>query len=601
MAITITKISWTRTFLEIEYTTQTRELFMYRVAEKHFVHFDNKVLEDDGINKKIRARLNVVIANAREPLSAGDWILCSRFPDWLLADEEKLFHMFPYLNDRAYKHVKKHAPKEKKKDQEYLIEKTARDGLEIIARNPYDTHSVTYTDEVLNDLEYQDRVFRYAKGKYAYTACFIPRIDTTDYTYVVLCMTFYIRNKTPRVRQDSKRFQEKQVIHRFSDFENERHNRKGNRVLFFKENGESPTSNMAAVRDRMYERGLDKRFKIVERYRNTFSHKKQDATEWLGDIEEIAKADYIFIDDYCPIFGFVSPAEGAVLTQIWHAGVGFKSVGYARFGLAGSPDPFYSPHRMYTYALVGNKYLRDIYSEVYGIEKEALLATGMPRLDHFMDADVIEAARADLYTRYPWMKRGRVVVFAPTFRGSGQRTAYYPYTDFFDMEKLYRMCERTNTYFIFEMHHFIKKLPYIPEEYQDRIIDLSHESLDALYHVSDVLVTDYSSCFYDYLLTKKPVVFYTPDRITYQATRGVQRPVEEMAPGIVCDTFDDFMDVLENSAYEGIEPDPSSLDRALEGGMLACDRVIDTILLGRDVPGVKMPTDEGREESDLLQ
>ena len=199
------------------------------------------------------------------------------------------------------------------------------------------------------------------------------------------------------------------------------------------------------------------------------------------------------------------------LTQIWHAGVGFKSVGYARFGLKGSPDPYNSAHRRYTYALVGNEHLRRIYSEVFGIEEEALLATGMPRLDHFLDEKVEKEYREEMADKFPWSAKGRVIVFAPTFRGTGQRTAYYPY-DEIDMDRLYRMCVETDTYFVFEMHHFIRKRPDISAEYADRIFDLSDESLTKLFFIADVLVTDYSSCFYDYLLLKKPVVFFVPDK-----------------------------------------------------------------------------------------
>ena len=61
-----------------------------------------------------------------------------------------------------------------------------------------------------------------------------------------------------------------------------------------------------------------------------------------------------------------------------------------------------------------------------------------------------------------------------------------------------------------------------------------------------------------------------------------------MAPGVVCETFADFMQVLVNEAYADVQPDPSMIDRCLEQSGLASDRAIDTILLGRDVPGVKM-------------
>ena len=105
--------------------------------------------------------------------------------------------------------------------------------------------------------------------------------------------------------------------------------------------------------------------------------------------------------------------------------------------------------------------------------------------------------------------------------------------------------------------------------------------------MADVLVTDYSSCFYDCLLLEKPVVFYVPDKVEYSATRGVQRSVDDMAPGIVCDTFPAFVEVLETAGYAAVPPDPSMIDRCLEGTGYAADRVIDTVLLGEDVPGVR--------------
>ena len=200
--------------------------------------------------------------------------------------------------------------------------------------------------------------------------------------------------------------------------------------------------------------------------------------------------------------------------------------------------------------------------------------------------DMLEAYREEMADKFPWSAKGRVIVFAPTFRGTGQRTAYYPY-DEIDMDRLYRMCVETDTYFVFEMHHFIRKRPDISAEYADRIFDLSDESLTKLFFIADVLVTDYSSCFYDYLLLKKPVVFFVPDKTAYSLIRGVQRSIDEMAPGVVCDTFDEFLDVLRTRHYETVSPHPSSIDRAAERSGLASDRAIDTIIYGKDVPGVR--------------
>ncbi len=591
MAIRVTNIWWTRSFLEIDYFAkepERQELFLFHEKSHCFVRFSNEVTDITDDKVFIHARLNLTLGNGREMLESGNWFLCTRFSDELLRDEQKLFETYPYLDKRAYAAVKKQVKPDRCEDESYLRAETDKRRLEIITSRPYDTHSVSYEEDLLERLDNLSKAFRYVGGKYAYVAYLIPKSDSTDYLYVVLNTQFYQRNETPKVRKKSVRFTEKRVLASVAALDAKFSERTGKRVLFLKQNGDTPTSNMAAVRDRMIERGLDTQFQIVERYREVLGQQRQSLSDWLEDMSEISKADFIFIDDYCPIFNFIKPPDGTVLTQIWHAGVGFKSVGYARFGMQGSPDPFNSPHRMYTYALIGNEHLRDIYSEVFGIEQSALLATGMPRLDHFLDEDAAQAARHKLLAAYPWMTDGRVIVYAPTFRGSGQRSAYFPYDTYFDFQKLYDMCSATNSYFVFEMHPFVKDMPPIPQEFGDRIFDLSHESLDELYHVSDALVTDYSSCFYDYLLLKKPVVFYTPDRVEYSVTRGVQRPVKEFAPGVVCDTFDDFMLVLAHRKYEDIEPDSTCIDRAAERGMLASDRVIDTILLGRDVPGVKL-------------
>lgn len=580
MSITVKKIYWNRTYFNVDYiASQNEELWLVRLKTDEWVR-----LEATKEGNLVHARINAMIVNGRYPLEGGEWILCEKVPVRELVDKETLMATRSYLHAVIEHDYRKTLPK-KKRETVWADEKIQNEAFEYYLQHPYDVQGVEYDSSILENLEQSQRVFRYS-GKYAYASVLIARSNPNDHLFVLLSIYFFEKNKNPKVRKKSIRFREKQLFKLMFKGISALFPKRSKRILFLKENGESPTPNMEALIKRIYERSLDKEFTIRQRCRDTFAG-HQKIHEWLGDMLEIAKADYIFIDDYCPIFNFLELDKRTVLTQIWHAGVGFKSVGYARFGLAGSPDPYASSHRAYTYALVGNQYLREIYSEVFGIEEEALLATGMPRLDHFLDVEVAAEAEERLLKLYPWMNQGRVIVFAPTFRGVGQRDAYYPYQTFFDMAKLYKMCKKTNSYFVFEMHHFIEELPRIPKEYQDRIFDLSQESLMDLYHVSDVLVTDYSSCFYDYLLLKKPVVFYTPDKVEYASIRGFQRSVDELAPGIVCDTFDGFLDVLENESYNDFEPHPSSIDRCAEGGMMASDRVIDAILFNKDVPGVR--------------
>lgn len=612
----ITDIRWKRAILELVFTCDEGDddqLYLYRVKEHRFLPFQIEDEEggenggySDGGTRKV-ARFNITLAGGREVLPKGQWIVARRIDDADLVSLDALLTARPHLRARMERDVRRHHKGEfpsvefEDEDDEEAVqavdlererlvqELVQEEGLSYVQENPCDTYGIMYDPALLENIDQCSRFFHYAKSTYVYTVALNVKQSAEGGLFVVLDTEFYVRNKTPEKRRHSKRYAEKRVFNAvFRAFSALRH-RTGERILFFKQNGSGPTENMAALQTRLHERGLDDQFEVRERYHDVFAHKQRlrDLPAWLEDLWLIAGASYIFIDDYTPVFDFIDLDDGVVLTQLWHAGVGFKSVGYARFGIQGSPDPNSSSHRAYTYALVGNEHLRGIYSEVFGIEPEALLATGMPRLDHFLDEGTAEAARADLYGRYPQLKGARVILFAPTFRGAGQRSAHYPY-GLLDVEALHRMCEETNSYFIYEMHHFIKERPHIAPEFQDRVLDLTDENLDELFHVGDVLITDYSSCFYDYLLLEKPVILYVPDKTAYAATRGIQRPIDEMAPGEVCETFDELLESLYTRRYETVAPKALTIDRAAERSGLASDRVIDTILLGRDVPGVRM-------------
>lgn len=358
----------------------------------------------------------------------------------------------------------------------------------------------------------------------------------------------------------------------------------GRRILIMSENRNGIMDNLEAIDTRLKERGLDKQFKITYHFRNIFAG-RQNPFSWLRTLALIAKHDYIFVDDYAPIFSFLDLDKRTVLVQVWHAGFGFKLVGYGRFGIKGSPHPVKSCHRKYTYALIGNDYLREIYSEVFGIEKEALLATGMPRLEHFLDKSHMDDVTASFYENFPELKGKRIITFAPTYRGSNQKNAYYDFSKL-DFDRLYEFCKETDTVFIIKQHHFLReKAPIIPEQ-SDVFYECSDYKLNDLFYVTDVLITDYSSCFYDFLLLGRPVLFFTYDRAVYSATRGVHRPITKVAPGTICDDFDQLLEALRTENYGNMEAVNFLKDKCTTNKMLASDKVIDYILLHKDVQDI---------------
>ncbi len=416
--------------------------------------------------------------------------------------------------------------------------------------------------EVAYHFDEYSRIFRYGGGKYAYNISFSSSMEEGKYLCFYINTYFMIKNKHWKKRryvQEALTFKGKFkrmymymaiiLMRLFYVFWSHVFPKRGKNVLLMSETKDYLWGNLKFIDQRLHERGLDKKFHISYSFRKAVGT-HMSALSWANLIFKLAQQDYIFVDDYVPVFGFLNLRKETKLIQVWHAGVGFKSVGYSRFGKRGTPFPAGACHKKYDYVLVGSKKLVKVYSEVFGIEEEAFLPVGMPRLDGFLDENTIRDFKTGFYQEYPAFKDKKIILFAPTFRGGGQKSAHYNYS-WLDLDRIYEFCGDEYV-FLVKMHPFVVKKPIqIPEEYQDRIIDFaSYSNINELYYVTDILITDYSSNYFEYSLMKRPVLFYTPDRELYELSRGVHRSVKECAPGKICDTFDELMDALKNKDYE---------------------------------------------------
>ena len=95
-------------------------------------------------------------------------------------------------------------------------------------------------------------------------------------------------------------------------------------------------------------------------------------------------------------------------------------------------------------------------------------------------------------------------------------------------------------YVILFRAHYLVANSFDFEKYAGFVIDASgYSDINDLYIASDILITDYSSVFFDYANLKKPVIFYMYDLEEYAGElRGFYLSLDELPGPIVRDEQD---------------------------------------------------------------
>lgn len=320
---------------------------------------------------------------------------------------------------------------------------------------------------------------------------------------------------------------------------------KQNRVVFISNRRNDLTGNFEFVYDILKEdKKLDIRFLLddSEPKRMSYWH------VWLYGYY-CATSKIILVDDFISLIYKIPRREGTTMIQLWHACGAFKTFGYSRLGKPGGQKQKSPSHRNYDYAIVSSKEISKFYAEGFGISLEKAVATGIPRTDIFFDADYKKKVQEQFYESYPQLKNKKILLFAPTFRGKGKLTGFYP-VDKFDVVRLYE--ELNKEYAIIIKHHpFVQDRNEVPDEYKEYIIDMSDNSeLNDLLFVSDLLVTDYSSVIFEAALLDLPMLFFAYDLQRYIATRGFYYEYEKFVPGKIVRSFGQAVTAIKAQDFE---------------------------------------------------
>lgn len=141
----------------------------------------------------------------------------------------------------------------------------------------------------------------------------------------------------------------------------------------------------------------------------------------------------------------------------------------------------------------------------------------------------------------------KIILYAPTYRDNQHQSGVgYTYKTEVDFDKLQK--ELKDEYIIlFRAHYFVSNA-FDFEKYKGFIYNVSDiDDINEVYIISDILITDYSSVFFDYANLKRPIIFYMYDFEEYKnEMRGFYIGLEEL-PGEITKTENELIKAIENT------------------------------------------------------
>lgn len=271
--------------------------------------------------------------------------------------------------------------------------------------------------------------------------------------------------------------------------------------------------------------------------------------------------------------------------QLWH-GVGNKKIGFQLQGAAcleGRDQTLMEDHSDYDVIVSTSKFYTD---EVFkkSMDAKEFVSLGYPRTDIFfkhIDKNIMIGCNKSVYSRVKQAKAtGPVILFTPTFRDNGVN----PLTqDIMQLEVLVAFMQTVNAHLVIKTH---TRTPIQFDSLTDNLTICDAESdIYPLMPLADIMITDYSSIFTDFLLLDRPVLFFWSDYDKYmEKDRGFQFPLEPMCPGPKCRTANElFREITE--ALQGKDTWKTARrairDKSFshtQGG--ACKRIADYLLGG---------------------
>lgn len=250
--------------------------------------------------------------------------------------------------------------------------------------------------------------------------------------------------------------------------------------------------------------------------------------------------------------------KNQVYIQCWH-GTPLKRLGFdievkggnAMNSLKDIRYKYQVDSKKYSYMVSPSKFCTEKFISAFNLRKvgkeHIVIEKGYPRNDFLINYKKSDVERVKKELNLP--KDKKIILYAPTWRDN-QHTSGIGYTYKTEVDFDYLREQLSDEYIIlFRAHYFVAN-SFDFKKYEGFIYNVSdYDDINELYILGDLLITDYSSVFFDYSILKRPMIFYMYDLEEYQhELRDFYFDIKEL-PGPIVEKEKDLVKAIKEMEH----------------------------------------------------
>ena len=252
---------------------------------------------------------------------------------------------------------------------------------------------------------------------------------------------------------------------------------------------------------------------------------------------------------------YLYPKKNQVFMQCWH-GTPLKRLGcdLIHFDnvlntIKGMKKRYKIEASKFTYFLSPSKFASEKFISAWNLKEigkeNIIVEKGYPRNDFLFNytGDDVKRIKRKLGIE---QDNRKIILYAPTYRSNQHEAGVgYTYKEEVDFESL-RKKFGDKYIILFRAHYFIAN-SFDFEKYKNFVYDVSKiDDINELYIITDLLITDYSSVFFDYANLKRAMIFYMYDLEHYRdKSNGFYIDLAEL-PGPITKTQEELENAIQN-------------------------------------------------------